>query len=146
MTAELCTLCEERPATTSWGLPVCDECHGFLGRLDVELKAMEDADPELAALAGIFEDRTKPYRERAREAIAARRQEQALPDQFRQLAERPAVTDTVGRRCANRAPDATRAEGAQVALSCVLADGHPGPHAAAVRIGDAAPTWYGWGR
>lgn len=80
MTAALCTLCEHNPATTSWGLPVCDECHAFLGRLDVDLKAMEAADPELAALGGIFTDRTKPYRERAREVIAARRQEEALPD------------------------------------------------------------------
>lgn len=85
MTAELCTLCEDRPATTSWGLPVCDECKAFLGRLDVDLKAMEDADPELAAIAGRVTGwpaglDPRSYSDRAREAIAARRKEQALPD------------------------------------------------------------------
>lgn len=110
MTVELCTLCGERPATTTWGFPVCDDCHGFLGRLDVDLKAMEDADPELAAIAGRvtgwpvgFDPRS--YSDRAREAIAARRKETALPD--------PATPFRVGDRVRRRDHHTTASDGTE---------------------------------
>lgn len=47
---ERCTMCEEAPATTNWGLPVCQECADMLTRLDGNLKEMEADDPELAEL------------------------------------------------------------------------------------------------
>jgi hypothetical protein len=76
VTVEMCSLCEQDPATTSYGFPVCAACRAFLERLDVDLKAMEAADPELARIANRS---SKPYRERAREAIAARRKETPSP-------------------------------------------------------------------
>lgn len=44
----LCTMCEEQPATTTWGFPVCQDCADMLTALNGELKEMEAADPELA--------------------------------------------------------------------------------------------------
>lgn len=49
-------MCEERPATTVFAFPVCDECAEWLGKLDVQLKAEEAADPELARLGREVEE------------------------------------------------------------------------------------------
>jgi hypothetical protein len=45
----VCTMCEEAPATTTWGFPVCQDCADGLDVLHTELQQMEAADPELAA-------------------------------------------------------------------------------------------------
>lgn len=54
-----CTMCGERPATTEYGLPVCDECKAMCISLDAKLKEMEAADPELAKLGQSIEETTK---------------------------------------------------------------------------------------
>lgn len=56
MATEVCAMCEERPATTVYGLPVCDECQAMLNTLDGDLKEMEAADPELAELGRRIEE------------------------------------------------------------------------------------------
>lgn len=58
-----CSMCQERPATTTWGFPVCQQCADFLTRLDGELRA-EFGDPA-----------PERYIDRARRAIAQRRRE-----------------------------------------------------------------------
>jgi hypothetical protein len=35
---QICTMCEEAPATTSWGFPVCQPCADWLTFLDAELR------------------------------------------------------------------------------------------------------------
>lgn len=35
---QICTMCEEAPATTTYGFPVCQECRDWLIYLDGELK------------------------------------------------------------------------------------------------------------
>lgn len=42
-----CTMCEDAPATTTWGFPVCQPCADMLTMLDADLKKMEDGDPAL---------------------------------------------------------------------------------------------------
>jgi hypothetical protein len=42
-----CTMCEEAPATTTWGFPVCQPCADALSMLDEDLKKMEAGDPAL---------------------------------------------------------------------------------------------------
>lgn len=69
----VCTFCEEAPATTTWGFPTCATCRAFLEVLDSELAAMEADDPHLAAAAEAARG-ALTYRERARRAIAARRE------------------------------------------------------------------------
>lgn len=44
----LCTMCEQVPATTTYGFSVCQSCYDELFTLDAELKSMEAVDPELA--------------------------------------------------------------------------------------------------
>lgn len=44
----LCTMCDEEPATTSFGAPVCEGCREWLVGLQGELAEMEGADPDLA--------------------------------------------------------------------------------------------------
>ncbi len=51
-------MCEQHPATKEFAFPVCDECHAWLTDLGGELKAMEDADPNLAKLARNVEQST----------------------------------------------------------------------------------------
>jgi hypothetical protein len=41
--------CEDAPATTRWGFPVCQDCYDDLVDLDGVLKTMEADDPELKA-------------------------------------------------------------------------------------------------
>lgn len=47
MVTGLCTMCEEAPATTTWGFPVCQPCADFLAMLDDDLKRMEAGDSAL---------------------------------------------------------------------------------------------------
>lgn len=46
----ICTMCEEAPATTTWGFPVCQPCADGLDATQSDLKEMEAEDPHLAAL------------------------------------------------------------------------------------------------
>ena len=55
-----CSMCQDREATTTWGLPVCQPCADFLTRLDAQLKAE-------------FPEPTERYIDRARRAIRQRR-------------------------------------------------------------------------
>ena len=55
-----CSMCEVRPATTTWGFPVCDRCNDWLYRLDYQLRK-EFGDPPL-----------ERYIDRARRAISER--------------------------------------------------------------------------
>lgn len=40
----LCSMCQELPATTTWGLPVCQPCADWLAWLDDELKQLEKCE------------------------------------------------------------------------------------------------------
>lgn len=51
-----CTMCEEAPATTTWGFPVCASCHVGLSALHADLQQMEAEDPELKRLGEEAED------------------------------------------------------------------------------------------
>jgi hypothetical protein len=62
-----CTLCEQAPATTVWGFPVCQSCATGLGSLDVELQVMETFDPELAATGKRIEEAVEEVQRRFRE-------------------------------------------------------------------------------
>ena len=48
--SETCANCEEAPATTVWGFPVCEPCKSWLASIDGDLRAMEDSSPELKTL------------------------------------------------------------------------------------------------
>jgi hypothetical protein len=39
----LCSMCEDAPATTTWGFPVCLPCAAWLDGLDVALRDEEQA-------------------------------------------------------------------------------------------------------
>lgn len=54
--ADLCSFCEEAPATTTWGLPVCQPCEDFLRGLNDDLTAMEADDPDLAVKGRAVEE------------------------------------------------------------------------------------------
>lgn len=56
-----CTMCDERPATTTYGAPVCQPCHAGLVGLDVDLKRMEADDPHLAELGRRVDDAARRY-------------------------------------------------------------------------------------
>lgn len=43
-----CTMCEQAPAETTWGLPVCQPCADWLNRLHGDLEREEAAEPTLA--------------------------------------------------------------------------------------------------
>lgn len=58
---DLCSMCESSPATTTWGLPVCQDCADGLDSLQGELRAMEEADPELARLGERAEEAMRRY-------------------------------------------------------------------------------------
>ena len=47
-TLGLCTMCEQAPATTRWGFPVCQHCFDGLVETQADLEAMEADDPALA--------------------------------------------------------------------------------------------------
>lgn len=51
-----CTMCEQAPATTHYGFPVCQPCCDGLIALDADLKQMEAQDPELARLGRAVEE------------------------------------------------------------------------------------------
>ncbi len=52
----LCSMCERAPATTTWGLPVCQPCADALDQTQADLKQMEAEDPHLAELGRRVED------------------------------------------------------------------------------------------
>ena len=54
-------MCGEEPATTTYGLPVCQPCRDGLVALDGEIKAMEADDPALAELAERVESSCRRY-------------------------------------------------------------------------------------
>lgn len=54
--AALCTMCEQEPATTTWGLPVCQPCADGLDETQQMLAEEEAADPHLAELGQRVED------------------------------------------------------------------------------------------
>lgn len=60
---DLCTMCESRPATRTWGFPVCQMCADWLTRLDRDLKAE----------FGAHDKPLDRYVDRARRAIRQRR-------------------------------------------------------------------------
>jgi hypothetical protein len=60
---DLCSMCEQAPATTTWGFTVCQPCADWLSTLDGDVKAMEAADPELAEAGRQVEDAFRQYRE-----------------------------------------------------------------------------------
>lgn len=64
-----CSLCEDDEATTTWGMPVCESCAAALTAMDVELKAMEAADPKLKALG----DRIRTAEQRLHATQGSRR-------------------------------------------------------------------------
>lgn len=51
-----CSMCEAEPATTTWGLPVCQSCADALTSLQGDLAEMHAADPHLAELARRVEE------------------------------------------------------------------------------------------
>lgn len=62
---EPCSMCEQREATTMWGLPVCQSCADFLEILDRLLRAEFPEPPER-------------YIDRARRAIRQRRADKSV--------------------------------------------------------------------
>lgn len=52
-------MCDEAPAVTTWGAPVCQPCADTLNGLHGELQAMEAADPELAEAGRKVEEAAK---------------------------------------------------------------------------------------
>lgn len=48
VTPIVCTMCEEAPATTTRGFPVCQPCADWLTVLNADLTQMEAEDPALA--------------------------------------------------------------------------------------------------
>jgi hypothetical protein len=69
--ADLCTMCGEKPATTTWGFPVCQSCADGLDGLHADLKEMERTDPALRALVE-RQDRDA-WRADLKRRVAARR-------------------------------------------------------------------------
>jgi hypothetical protein len=41
-------MCEDAPATTTWGFPVCQDCHDDLVETQAMLERLEAEDPALA--------------------------------------------------------------------------------------------------
>lgn len=65
-------MCEKRPATTSYGFPVCQQCYDGLVGLQADLDQMEEADPELKRLGQKVEQGlNEMVYETAEEAVAA---------------------------------------------------------------------------
>lgn len=54
-------MCEAQPATTTYGLPVCQGCYDGLVGLQGDLEAMEAADPWLAELGRRVEESARKY-------------------------------------------------------------------------------------
>lgn len=52
----ICTMCEMEPATTRWGLPVCQSCHDGLNETQAWLAEEEANDPVLADLGRKVEE------------------------------------------------------------------------------------------
>lgn len=57
----ICTMCEEAPATTTYGAPVCQLCREWLVGLNGDLDAMEKADPALRKAAGEVADAARRF-------------------------------------------------------------------------------------
>jgi hypothetical protein len=62
---EPCSMCDDREATTMWGLPVCQPCAAWLEYLDERLRALHPEPPER-------------YIDRARRAIRQRRADESV--------------------------------------------------------------------
>ena len=58
---ELCSMCEEAPATERYGLPVCTPCLSMLVSIEGDLKEMEAADPALKELGERVEDACRRF-------------------------------------------------------------------------------------
>ena len=57
----LCSMCEEAPATDSYGLPVCENCFDMLTGLEKTLGEMEAKDPKLKRLGERVEESCHKY-------------------------------------------------------------------------------------
>lgn len=64
--SEMCNMCAQRPATTVWGLPVCQPCADSLDDTQVMLETMEAEDPALAELGRRVEASCRSYLEQRR--------------------------------------------------------------------------------
>ena len=59
--SDMCSMCDSRPATEVYGLPVCGACHGGLTSLQADLEDMEAADPNLKELGERIERSCRKY-------------------------------------------------------------------------------------
>lgn len=63
VTPIVCTMCDEAPATTTWGWPVCQPCADWLRVLHAELQEMEANDPALAESRRRVDDAIRRFEE-----------------------------------------------------------------------------------